>query len=149
MCKRIAARFRKSSGLRKMMLAVGLCAITGTPALAEDKPDCNNAMSQSEMTQCAYLDWQKADAELNAVYKTAMAKMRETDGYLPDDLKGAANTLRDAQRAWIPYRDKACESYGFLARGGTMEPMLVYGCRSDLTSKRIDELKLLAEGLGN
>ncbi|MCK7614460.1 lysozyme inhibitor LprI family protein [Roseibium sediminicola] len=123
---------------------------TGTAqAQAQEIADCSNAMSQSEMTQCAHDDWQKADAELNALYKKAMAKMREADDYLPDYLKGAADTLRDAQRAWIPYRDKACESYGFMARGGTMEPMLVYGCQADLTNQRIKELKDLVEGLGN
>lgn len=110
--------------------------------------DCNNAATQMEMTECAGQEWKAADAELNAVYKQAMAKMREADGYLPDYLQGAAKTLKEAQRAWIPFRDKACESYGFLARGGSMEPMLVYGCLTTLTQKRISELKELSEGLG-
>jgi len=126
-----------------------LATVSVTAALAEDKPDCNNAMTQMDMNICANMDFQKADAELNAVYKKAMAKMRETDSYLSDDLKGAADTLRDAQRAWIPYRDKACEAYGFLARGGSMEPMLVSNCRADLTNQRIKELQELVEGLGN
>jgi len=126
-----------------------LATVSVTAALAEDKPDCNNAMTQMDMNICANMDFQKADAELNAVYKKAMAKMRETDSYLSDDLKGATDTLRDAQRAWIPYRDKACEAYGFLARGGSMEPMLVSNCRADLTNQRIKELQELVEGLGN
>ncbi|MBO6507909.1 MAG: DUF1311 domain-containing protein [Roseibium sp.] len=100
-----------------------------------------------EMTHCAGVAWQEADADLNAAYKQAMAVMRETDGYLPDNLKGAADSLRDAQRAWIPYRDKACETYGFLARGGTLEPQLVLSCKADLTKQRTDELKMLVEGM--
>ncbi|WP_269584913.1 lysozyme inhibitor LprI family protein [Roseibium sp. Sym1] len=138
----------RAVGVSAAMLALAAIAWP-LSAAAQETPDCDNAMTQSEMTRCADLDWQKADAELNTVYKKAMAKMRETDSYLPDDLKGAADTLRDAQRAWIPYRDKACEAYGFLARGGTMEPMLVYGCRADLTRQRVTELQSLAEGLGN
>lgn len=126
-----------------------LLAATLQPAAAQDKPDCNNAMTQLEMNQCAGIDFQKADAELNAVYKKAMAKMRETDSYLSDDLKGAADALRDAQRAWIPFRDKACEAYGFLARGGSMESMLVSNCRTDVTEQRIKQLNELVQGLGN
>jgi len=126
-----------------------LCLLAVPPAAAQDDIDCNNAETQLEMTFCAEKDWQGADAELNAAYKTAMADMKETDSYLPDDLKGAADALRDAQRAWIPYRDKACASYGYLARGGSMEPQLIYICRAELTRQRIKELKELAEGLGN
>lgn len=128
---------------------VGLGVLLAGPVGAQDTLNCETAMTQSEMTQCANLDWLKADAELNAAYKSAMEKMKETDAYLPDGLKGAVETLREAQRAWIPYRDKACDAYGFLARGGTLEPMLVYGCRADLTRNRIDELRQLDEGLGN
>ncbi|MBG6157704.1 uncharacterized protein YecT (DUF1311 family) [Labrenzia sp. EL_162] len=102
-----------------------------------------------EMTLCAERDWQAADAELNTVYKVAMEKMREMDGYLPDSLKGATEALRDAQRAWVPYRDKACAAYGFFARGGTLEPQLIYVCRAQLTRTRVTELNELAGGLGN
>lgn len=126
-----------------------LVAVLVSPALAEEKVDCNNAMTQLEMTTCTNLDWQQADEELNAAYKAAMSKMRETDEFLPEDQRGAAETLREAQRAWIPYRDKACDAYGFQARGGTMEPILVYGCRAQLTKQRTKELEELTEGLGN
>ncbi|MEL7524719.1 MAG: lysozyme inhibitor LprI family protein [Pseudomonadota bacterium] len=124
-------------------------ALTGMPAVAQTSVDCRNPVSQVEMTYCAEQDWLEADAALNTVYGRAMAKMRETDGYLPDDLKGAADTLRDAQRAWIPYRDKACAAYGYLARGGSLEPQLIYSCRADLTRARVSELEELAGGLGN
>ncbi|MEM9634719.1 MAG: lysozyme inhibitor LprI family protein [Pseudomonadota bacterium] len=118
-------------------------------ANAQQALNCDNAATQMEMTQCAYQDWQAADAELNAVYKSSMANMRTMDSDLSEHLKGAAEALQDAQRAWIPYRDKACQSYGFLARGGTMEPMLVNVCLTQLTQQRVKELKELAEGLGN
>jgi uncharacterized protein YecT (DUF1311 family) len=134
--------FRCLTGIALLFAATSLAA-------AQDIADCSDAMSQLEMTQCAHQDWEKADLELNTVYKAALEKMRETDGNLPDYLKGAEDMLRDAQRAWIPYRDAACDAYGFLARGGTMEPMLIYGCRADLTRTRIEELQDLMLGLGN
>ena len=126
-----------------------LVVLSGAPVQAQTSVDCSNPVSQVEMTYCAERDWMEADAALNKVYGLAMAKMRETDGYLPDNLKGAADALRDAQRAWIPYRDKACAAYGYLARGGTLEPQLIYACRADLTRARVGELEDLAKGLGN
>jgi len=134
---------------RRTALVFGALAMQAQVTLAQDALDCSDPMTQTEMTQCAEQDWRAADAELNAAYKTAMATMRKNDGYLPDNLKGGADALRDAQRAWIPYRDKACEAYGFQARGGTMEPMLVYGCHARLTRQRTAELNDLAGGLGN
>jgi uncharacterized protein YecT (DUF1311 family) len=132
-----------------MGLAGMILAIIAFPASAQSNIDCGYPLNQMEMTYCAEQSWKAADVELNAAYKTAMSRMKETDSYLDDAMKGAADALRDAQRAWIPYRDKACKSHGFLARGGSMEPMLIYGCLSILTQKRTDELKELAEGLGN
>lgn len=111
--------------------------------------DCKNPRAQIEMTYCAELDWQEADAELNAAYKAAMSSMKEIDANLPKDLRGATGFLQDAQRSWIPFRDNACASYGFLARGGSMEPMLIYSCWAELTRKRTAELIELAQGLGN
>jgi uncharacterized protein YecT (DUF1311 family) len=122
-----------------------LIAAAATSAGAQEIADCSNAMSQSAMTQCAYDDWQAADADLNAAYRDAIAAMRETDSYLDGYLKGAEKTLREAQRAWIPFRDKSCEAYGFLARGGTMEPMLVFGCQADMTRQRTRELRQLTK----
>lgn len=118
-------------------------------ALAQQNIDCGYPVNQMEMTYCAEQGWRQADADLNAVYKEAMAAMKETDSHLPDDMKGAAAALRDAQRAWIPYRDKACEAYGFQARGGSMEPMLIYGCLATMTRQRVEELRDLASGLEN
>ncbi|WP_417667809.1 lysozyme inhibitor LprI family protein [Roseibium sp.] len=139
---------------RRTLCGIGAFLFLSDPGLALDQNapdaiDCGYPLNQMEMTFCAQQAWQDADAELNAAYRTAMDRMREMDGYLDTSLKGAEEALRDAQRAWIPYRDKACEAYGFLARGGSMEPMLVFGCLATVTKKRTEELNELAEGLGN
>lgn len=123
-------------------------------AQAQDEPevDCENAMTQSDMNICANKDYEAADKELNAVYKTTMTAMQTTDKELGEiDLNyvGAVEALKKAQRAWIGYRDGQCDLAGFQARGGSMEPMLVSGCLADLTKKRTAELKSLTEGLGN
>jgi|UniRef100_UPI003BABFBEE uncharacterized protein YecT (DUF1311 family) len=125
-------------------------ALAAAPARAETpEVDCDDPQVQMEMTYCAEQDWQEADKALNEAYGEAMATMRRIDADLPADQTGAADMLRDAQRAWIAYRDKACAAYGYLAHGGTMEPMLIYQCNADLTAQRTEELEQLAAGLGN
>ena len=117
--------------------------------LAQGGPNCKDPQTQTDMNICAGQDYKAADSELNITYKAAIAQMKDMDADLPPELKGAEKTLREAQRAWIPYRDKACESHGFMARGGSMESMLVGSCLADLTRKRTKELKDLARGLAN
>lgn len=130
---------------------LALWLLPAAPAAAQQAPDidCDNATVQMELTYCAEKEWEAADKTLNTAYSAAMKAMRAMDADLPADLKGAAEALKEAQRAWIPYRDKACAAAGFLARGGSMEPMLIYSCLAELTEQRTQQLEQLAEGLGN
>jgi len=135
------------------VVVAGLLAFASL-AQAQDEPevDCEKAMTQSDLNICANKDYEAADKDLNAVYKTTMTAVQETDkelGEIDPNYVGAVEALKKAQRAWIGYRDGQCDLAGFEARGGSMEPMLVSGCLADLTKKRTAELKSLTEGLGN
>ncbi|MBP1883682.1 uncharacterized protein YecT (DUF1311 family) [Ensifer mexicanus] len=104
------------------------------------------------MNICAGQDYDRADADLNNIYKQAVAAMKAMDkelGEIDAAYPGAEQALKKAQRAWIGYRDGQCELAGFEARGGSMEPMLVSGCLAELTRKRTSELKQLLEPSGN
>jgi uncharacterized protein YecT (DUF1311 family) len=120
-------------------------------AKAEDHVDCANAQTQMEMNFCAAQEFETADAELNALWKDARAAAKALDEDQPqENMKGAAAALLAAQRAWITYRDGQCELEGFSARGGTMEPMLVSGCKAELTRTRNAQLKaFIDEAAGN
>jgi uncharacterized protein YecT (DUF1311 family) len=117
------------------------------PAWAQDI-DCSRAMAQQELNQCAYMDWEAADAELNRVYKQVVAIYKQMDQTLPPEYGSAFETLRDGQRAWVTFRDKACEAEGFAMRGGSAEPLLVYGCMRLLTLERVGHLQGMIEGYG-
>jgi uncharacterized protein YecT (DUF1311 family) len=112
----------------------------------DEEIDCANAMVQQEMNICAARDFEAADEELNAVWKEARAAATATDAEQSDDLKGADKALLAAQRGWLAYREAQCTLAGFEARGGSLEPMLVSGCMTDLTRKRIEELKQFING---
>lgn len=114
------------------------------PAVAQDV-DCSTAMAQQDLNQCAYDEWEAADATLNSVYREAMVLMDLWDRDLPQDEVGAADALKQAQRAWITFRDKACEAEGYAMKGGSAEPLLVYGCMRQLTEDRTAQLFAMLE----
>lgn len=127
-------------------LLLGLACLS-LPAAAQEI-DCANAMAQMDLNQCAYQDWEAVDADLNDAYQAAMLLMKEWDANLPDDEKGGAAALKDAQRAWITFRDKACEAEGYAMKGGSAEPLLVYGCMRQLTEERVNHLRGMLEAAG-
>ncbi len=123
-------------------IAACLLVVAAAPAGAQEDLDCENAVAQVELNICADQDYQKADAELNKVWKEARRTAKEVDADQPsNEMKGAEAALLAAQRAWITYRDRNCELAGFDARGGSMEPMLVSGCLAEMTRARTKELR--------
>jgi len=89
----------------------------------------------AETTACLVGQYQKSDADLNAVYREAI---ESATTYGPNDL---AN-LRAAQRRWIAYRDAACEAEFSLYHGGTGGGPAKFACLGRITDQRIQELKL-------
>lgn len=119
-------------------------ALTALPAAAQDV-DCATAELQMELTYCAEQDWLAADADLNAAYAVARKLMQGIDSDLEASQRGAADYLRDGQRAWVMFRDATCAAEGYTVRGGSAEPMVIYGCRARLTEQRTADLKAMAE----
>ena len=113
---------------------------------AQEDVNCDEPTTQFDMTECAGRDYEEADAELNVQYKATRKVLAERDKDITDGSQSAAESLLTAQRAWIAYRDAQCETEGLQAQGGTMQPMLVSACLANLTTKRSEELKQLAEG---
>ena len=112
--------------------------------LVAQQPDCSDPQNQVEMNHCAEIDFQRADAELNRIWPQMLASAREGDADINrefDDRPTSEQVLREAQRAWITYRDRHCSYEGYEARGGSMESLLYNGCRAQLTNERIQQLQ--------
>jgi uncharacterized protein YecT (DUF1311 family) len=122
-------------------------ACLSAPVLAQEI-DCSQAMAQSALNQCAYQDWQAADSVLNTVYREVVAAYGEIDARLPPELGSAVTALREGQRAWVDFRDKACAAEGFVMRGGSAEPLVVYGCMRLLTEERTGHLQGMLAAMG-
>jgi uncharacterized protein YecT (DUF1311 family) len=101
-------------------------------AADDDEP----VQTQAEMNQQAAADFEKADAQLNKVYKQVQAGL---------DAEGLAK-LKAAQRAWIAFRDAEADFEADAeARGGTMAPCIYNGVRQQLTETRTADLKALLQ----
>ena len=117
--------------------ALVLCSLlwlagTSVSAQKQKKPDpCANPQTQTEMTQCAAEAYKAADKVLNQVYQQLVAKL--------DDEEKAQ--LKEAQTAWLKYRDTNCDFVADQYKGGTMRPMIYAGCLADVTKNRTSELR--------
>ena len=104
----------------------------------EREDPCPGANNQHELNRCAALARDRADAELNKVYRELI---KDT---------GAAERakLRAAQLAWIKFRDAHCDYRSIGNKGGSIYPMVVSFCLAGVTNARVKELQeILRESL--
>ena len=130
--------------MKLMLLWIFPIAGFGFQAAAQTDA-CNTAQTQAEFNICAAQDWEDADAALNIAYRFAVDEMKRIDADLPASQRGAEAALRRSQRAWITVRDDTCAARGYLMHGGSAEPMLVFGCRAEMSRARTAELATLAQ----
>lgn len=129
-----------------ILMLCGCVLLQDAPASGEDvrDVDCNNAQTQADMNQCAAEDYRKADADMNAQWAETRAAMLAWDKATPPSGEnGAAKRLLVSQRAWLAYRDAACDVEGYSAEGGSMQPLMISSCLAELTKRRTEELKSL------
>ena len=107
--------------------------------------ECTDPTTQGEMNACAKQEFDRVDAELNAVWKKVRGWAKNADAKLDrgDGQSGYAESLLAAQRAWLTYRDTHCQLVSFDARGGSMQPLLINNCLTELTENRTAELREL------
>ncbi len=102
-------------------------AVSGPASAAELEPNvCETQATTVEMVQCADWHYKQADLWLNQVYKN-QSKYKDAP---------AKKLLRDAQRAWIKFRDAECQSQRDAGRGGTIAPLFEIGCLTSMTENR-------------
>ena len=61
------------------------------------------------------------------------------------DGDGCAVVLKSAQRAWLIYRNAQCRLETYPHHGGSILPMVDFGCRADVTNARTAGLTALRE----
>ncbi|PAX57132.1 lysozyme inhibitor LprI family protein [Brunnivagina elsteri] len=111
--------------------SLAIVSTTNETAFAQ-KLNCNDStnLNQSQMNECAYLFYQSEDKKLNQAYKKVVPT-------LPASRK---QKLIAAQQAWIKFRDASCDFERSETEGGSISPLIYYGCMQQLTKVRTGEL---------
>lgn len=97
-------------------------------ALCMEQPEGQTTVG---MGTCLMAETGHWDALLNQSYQEAM------DRLTPE----VQTALRDAQRAWISYRDAQCDMVAAMFNGGTMRSVAYAGCKMSETAERAIELR--------
>lgn len=100
---------------------------------------CAQAETESGSSYCAAHSATDADRELNELYAS-----------LVKEFPSGRRPLREAEHAWVAFRDKLCRAQADTYKGGSMEREIFGRCLAAETRRQIDRLKelraLWAEG---
>lgn len=110
--------------------------------------DCEDPMTQTAMNICSWQSYKRADEELNAVWKQASARAKQSDAAAAeyDGATDAFDRLLAAQRAWLEFRDAQClAENGRREDSGTIWPLLQNSCLEALTEERTNQLRSYIE----
>lgn len=113
-----------------MLRGAGVVALVWCMAAVPAAAECDAPQTQAEITACAARDGNAADAALNAAYRQAMARLRDDD----------RQRLRDAQRAWLQFRDRECSFRTHPYADGSVHATARAACVTALTRERVGHL---------
>ena len=121
---------------------LGLLVISGvltTALAAEPAPDdlCADAMTQAAMRACLNARYQEVDVTLNQVYKQLMAQLSSTQ----------KTKFKQAQRAWITFRDASAAFAASTAEGGSLAPTLSLAELVSMTEARVVAMQEILRAL--
>lgn len=101
------------------------------------------SQSQSKLNEDAKTEYEKADTELNSVYKNILTQYKMDTIFI--------DRLKKAQRIWIKYRDAELEmKYPTDNKQlvyGSVYPMCVSLFLKELTEQRTERLKIWLNGI--
>jgi uncharacterized protein YecT (DUF1311 family) len=83
------------------------------------------------MNRCAREELRRADARLNVAYGRLLARLDAN----------RRTKLQKAERAWVAFRDAQCDYEGSESEGGSIQPLEIAACKTELTNARIAQLK--------
>jgi uncharacterized protein YecT (DUF1311 family) len=117
-------------------IATDQCVLTQSMNV-DPPPNCVKRANQFDMNVCSFRDYLRADIELNRAWMAATKRLAGQPKTL--------DVLLTGQRAWRTYRDKQCDVWANLYEGGTIVPLAVNSCLTDITKFRIKELGQLVD----
>jgi uncharacterized protein YecT (DUF1311 family) len=102
---------------------------------------CDKAVNTLEINDCASIEKEKVESQLNATYKSVIQKLEHPEPEVADDYLATKKALVEAQRAWVKFREADCDATYTWHRGGTIRTLMYIGCMQAHAEQRIKELK--------
>jgi uncharacterized protein YecT (DUF1311 family) len=116
--------------VRRILVATAVAFLAAASNAQAAEQDCAEAKTYMDMTACSGAKFRQADKKLNATYKALLPKLDEN----------GRNALKEAQRAWITFRDAECKYRASPSEGGAIWPMEEASCATSMTLDRINDL---------
>jgi len=117
--------------LTTLLLTMLILASAYSYGQKQKSEPCADAQSQAELNICWGNQYKAADAQLNRTYQQLAATLDEEE----------KAQLKNAETAWIKYRDANCDFVADQYKGGSIRPMIHAMCLADVTTNRTTELK--------
>jgi uncharacterized protein YecT (DUF1311 family) len=119
------------------LLIFGSCISFSTYSdeLTESLENCNK--NQYTLNVCAHHSFEVVDRKLNELFKIKLLQLKTEE---------TIKHFREAQRAWVAFRDKDC-LYQVPTRDGSRTdwPMLSWSCMKEHTEFRVKQLEQFIE----
>lgn len=112
--------------------------MSAAPATAAGDPCASPASTDQRRCLLAYLA--RSDVGLDRTYQSVIAEMKRAAGSAPGDREpDSVRQLRDAQRAWLVYRDTECRRRTIGQEGALWAPVRAK-CLAEYSQQREEEL---------
>jgi len=130
--------------MTKYCMAIMIVIFAAEPVAAEEKASCYaDANTQLDLNDCGVQEWKEADDELNHVYQEILK--------LNSDDKVFLGRLKEAQRAWLKFRDAELEALfpeeNKQLQYGSSFPMCYAQWLATITKQRTQQLKKWLTGV--
>lgn len=89
------------------------------------------------MRKCLNTRHKQADDTLNRLYQQLLSRLS----------KARQSKLREAQQAWILFRDKSADFEGSATEGGSMQPLIALSVLVAMTEERATQFQALLQNL--
>lgn len=112
--------------------------------LGQASNDCQRLPGGSTtigISQCIQAETVEWDAILNEEYQATQAMNAQADDTGASPVMDRTDALRDAQRAWIAFRDADCAARYAMWQDGSIRTIVAANCHLSMTAQRAIELR--------
>ncbi|OEF02025.1 hypothetical protein A136_05195 [Vibrio crassostreae 9ZC13] len=118
--------------MKKLISALIAVCFSFSALADEGVVDCENAMNTIEINQCAAIELESAQAELDK-YLAASFEHNAYEAQL-------VASIKKAQESWQAYMTAHCDSVYIQWRDGSIRGVMALSCKTRLTKQRTHEV---------